>query len=170
MWWYSVVIRPGNANPTGLGVMLTPLRPRPEEDSERSQLKPGYTLFVGYATDEQGHPVAGVRARFRNAGAETTTNDRGYYSLSILTPPKKGEDVAATDTFTAEKPGYKTIVHYNVEVESEGPKGIGLDMERGSGIDIENDLPMAARPTDEHEFQEPEQPPQVITDDSERSS
>lgn len=134
MWWDSLMIRPGNANPTGLGAILVSLKPRPEEDSERSQLKAGYTLFVGYATDEQGHPVPGVRVRFKNTGAETTTNERGYYSFSIVTPPLKAEGDPAIDTFTAEKPGYKTIVHYNVEVESEGPKGIRLDMERGTGL------------------------------------
>lgn len=159
MWWDSLMIRPGNANPTGLGAMLIPLKPRLEEESERSQLKPGYTLFVGYATDEQGHPVAGVRVRFKSAGGETTTNERGYYSLSILTPPQKSEGDPATDMLVAEKSGYKTIVHYNVEVESEGPKGIGLDMERGIGVMPFNDLPMAARPTDEHQHQEDEEPP-----------
>ncbi len=159
IWWDSQTIRPSADN--RLGTMLVSLYPRPEEELERSQLKPGYTLFVGYATDEQGHPVAGVRVRFKDAGAETTTNQRGYYSLSILTPQLKGEGDPATDTFTAEKSGYKTIVHYNVEVESEGPKGIALDMERGLGVIPFDDLPMAARPTDEHQYPEPEQRPKT---------
>lgn len=158
MWRDSIMVRPGSDN-TNAGVMLDPLGPRPEEESERSQLKSGYTLFVGYATDEQGHPVADVLVHFKDAGAGTTTNERGYYSLSILTPPEKAEGEPATDTVIAEKNGYKTIVHYGVEVESEGPKGIGLDMERGTGVTPFDDLPMAARPTDEHQYPEPEQPP-----------
>jgi hypothetical protein len=32
-------------------------------------------------------------------------------------------------------------------------------MERGTGVTPFNDLPMGARPTDEHQYQEPEQPP-----------
>lgn len=157
MWWDSRMIRPGNDN--GLGAILVSLKPRPEEESEHSRLRLGYSLVRGYATDEQGHPVAGVRVRFKNAGVETTTNERGYYSLSILTPPKKAEDYPGTDTLITEKPGYKTIVHYNVPLESEVASGIALDMERGFGAIESNDLPMSMRETDEHQHAEPEQPP-----------
>jgi hypothetical protein len=159
MWWDSRMIRPGNANPTPLGAMLQPVNPPEEEQSVASRLRPGYSLVRGYATDEEGHPVAGIRVRFKNAGAETTTNERGYYSFSILSPREIAEGYPGTDTLIAEKPGYKTIVHNNVLLEGGEPGGIALDMERGSGVIQFNDLPMSARPTDEHQDPEPEQPP-----------
>ena len=151
------MIRPGNDN--GLGAILVSLKPRPEEESEHSRLRLGYSLVRGYATDGQGHPVAGVRVRLKNAGVETTTNERGYYWFSVLAPPETAAGYAGTDTLIAEKAGYKTIVHQNIVLSGEDSGGWGLDMVRGSGVEAENDLPMSARPTDEHQHAEPEQPP-----------
>jgi WD40-like Beta Propeller Repeat/Stage II sporulation protein len=157
MWWDSVMVKAGESLP--LTVNLVSLKPRQEEEWERSQLKPGYTLFRGYATDEQGRPVAGVRVRFQKAGAETRTNERGYYWFSILTPPEKKEGYPGTDTLSGEKPGYKTIVLDNIVLAGQDSGGGALDMVRGSGTIYHDELPMSMRETDEHQHPEPEEPP-----------
>jgi hypothetical protein len=159
MWWNSVVIRSGDTLP--LTVNLDSSKPRDEEEWERAQLKPGYTLFRGYATDERGLPVAGVHVSLKDARIETTTNGRGYYSFLIPTPHKKAGDLpGGTDTLVAEKAGYKTIVHQNIVLAGEDSGGSALDMTRGSGTEVENDLPMVSRPTDEHQHPDHEQPGQ----------
>lgn len=156
MWWDSRMIRPSNDNPTPLGGMLVSSTPRPEEQWEASLLKPGYTLLRSYATDPQGRPVAGVNVRLEKSGAKTTTNERGYYSFSILLPREATEEHPGTETVIAEKPGYKTIVIQNIVLAGEDSGGAGLDLEPGSGVVKTDVLPMSLKPTDEHLHPDPE--------------
>jgi hypothetical protein len=114
-------------------IMLDPEQPPEELRSIDSQLKPGVTLFFGYAVDERGQPVAGVHVRVENAKLETTTDRRGFFSLSVPTPPETKPGTPATDTVIAAKPGYKTIIHREVGLVSGNPAGFFLDMKRGTG-------------------------------------
>jgi hypothetical protein len=152
----NITLLPGNNLP--MEIMLAPLKPPGEEQSLASQLRPGYTFLRGYAVDEQGQPVAGLRVRLKNAGVETITNERGYYSFSVLTPPETARGYPGTDTLIGEKPGYKTIVHEKIILAGEDSGGWAFDMQRGSGVIETNELPMSLRPTDEHQHPEYEQP------------
>lgn len=113
--------------------MLDPANPPEEERLLESRLRPGFSLVHGYAT-ERGRPVRDVQVRLQKAGAKTTTDHRGYYWLSVPTPPETSPGVPDTDTLIAEKPGYKTIIHRNMIVASEDAGGFYLGMERGSGV------------------------------------
>jgi hypothetical protein len=97
------------------------------------QVKPGFTFFVGYAVDERGKPVAGVHVRVENAKLEATTNERGFFSLSVPTPPEIKSGTPATDTVIAAKPGYKTVIQRDVALVSGQPAGFFLDMKHGTG-------------------------------------
>lgn len=116
------------------GIMLDPVTPPEEEQSLQSSLRPGFTLLHAYATDDQGQPVPGVHVRLLHAGGETMTNERGYYELSVPTPPETEIDTPGTDTLIAQKQGYKTIIHRNIIVAGEDGGGMFLDMEKGTGV------------------------------------
>jgi len=116
------------------GIMLDPLVPPEEEQSLESELRSGFTFIHGYATNDSGRPVEGVRVRLQHAGGETTTNGRGYYGISVPTPPETGRDAPGTDTLIAQKQGYKTIIHRNIIVWGEDGGGWYLDMEKGKGV------------------------------------
>jgi hypothetical protein len=110
-------------------IMLDPANPPEEEQSINSELRAAYTLLHGYATNDEGRPVEGVAIRLLGAGAHTSTNQRGYFELSVPTPALDAD----TDTLVAEKPGYKTVVHKNFIVEGEDGGTVTLDLERGAG-------------------------------------
>lgn len=116
--------------------MLTPVSPPEEERLLASRLRPGFTLIHGYASDERGQPLPGVRIRLQTAGVATVTDERGYYWLSAPTPSGRvgaGVAVPGADTLIAEKPGYKTVIHRNIVVGGEDAGGYILGMERGTG-------------------------------------
>ena len=124
-------------------IMLDPVQPPEELRSIDSQLKPGFTLFFGYAVDERGQPVAGVHVHVENAKLETTTDQRGFFSLSVPAPPEIKPGTPATDTVIAARPGYKTVIHRDVALVSGNPAGFFLDMNRGTGqheVDVEPHL------------------------------
>jgi carboxypeptidase family protein/PEGA domain-containing protein len=127
----EVTVRDGKT--TNLGFMLTPLSPPEEENLVPSRLRPGFTLIRGYVTDDRNQPLAGVRVRMEKADTETVTDRRGYYWLSVPTPPETAPDVAGTDTLIAEKAGYKTVIHQNMLIGGEDAGGVFIGMERGIG-------------------------------------
>jgi hypothetical protein len=119
--------------------MLDPMNPPEEERLLESRLREGFTLIHGYAVDkETGQPVRDVRVRLEHAGAQTVTDHRGYYWLSVPTPPETEPDKPGTDTLIAEKPGWKTIVHRNMLIGDADGGGYLLDLERGTGA-VEHD-------------------------------
>jgi hypothetical protein len=120
-------------------LMLQPVNPTEEEGLLEAKLREGFTLFHGYAVDkETGQPVSDVRVRLQRADKATITDHRGYYWLSVPTPPETEPDVPGTDTLIAEKPGWKTIVHRNMLIGGEDGGGYHLDLERGTGT-VERD-------------------------------
>jgi hypothetical protein len=114
-------------------IMLDPDQPPEELRSIDAQLKPAFTLLFGYAVDERGQPVAGVHVLVEKANLETTTNARGFFSLSVPSPPATNPDLPPTDTVVAARPGYKTVIHRDVALVSGNPAGFFLDMKRGTG-------------------------------------
>jgi hypothetical protein len=132
-------------------IMLDPANPPEEEQSINSELRPGYTLIHGYATDDDGRPVNGVSVRLLGAAAETATNQRGYFELSVPTPPLDTD----TDTLVAEKAGYKTAVHKNFIVEGEDGGTGTLDLERGTGKTEFDDTPAIRKSAETSEEQTP---------------
>lgn len=128
-------VEPGNTWP--IGIMLDPVNPPEEEESREAKLKPDFTLLYGYAVDD-GKPVAGVKVRLQHAGDETTTNERGYYELSVPTPPDTAPGLPGIDTLIAQKQGYKSICYRNIIVAGQEVGGALLDMEKGTGT-IESD-------------------------------
>jgi hypothetical protein len=114
-------------------IMLDPEQPPEELRSIDPQLKPGFTLLAGYAVNERGKPVAGVHVHVQNAKLEVATNDRGFFSLSVPTPPEVKPGTPATDTVIAAKPGYETVIKRDVPMISGQPAGFFLDMKKGSG-------------------------------------
>lgn len=116
------------------GIMLNPVTPPEEEQSLKSALRLGFTLLHAYATDDQGRPIPGVRIRLMHAGGETTTNGRGYYEISVPTPPETSPDIPGTDTLIAQKQGYRTIIQRSMIVAGEDGGGMFLDMEKGRGV------------------------------------
>lgn len=107
-------VQSGKTSP--MGFMLDPVNPPPEDLDVDSKLKPGFTLLHGYAVDDRGRPVAGVRVHLQKASVEATTDERGYFWLSAPTPPQTASDIPGVDTLVAEKAGYKIIVHRNIFV------------------------------------------------------
>jgi Tol biopolymer transport system component len=135
----STVTQAGKSS--SMFIMLDPLTRPEEEQLLGSKLRSGLTLFHGYAVDDSGRPISGVRVRLRNAGIETFTNERGYYELLVPTPSETAPDVPSTDTLTAEKPGYKTTIHRNLTVAGEDGGGVHLDLQQGSGTTEIDDTP-----------------------------
>lgn len=125
-------VGPGKAS--SIGIMLDAVAPPPEERLFDSSLRSGFSLLHGYATNEQGQPVAGVHVRLQCQGGEATTNKRGYFQLSVPTPPDIARDLAGIDTLIAQKPGYKTIIHENFFIAGEDGGGFLLDMKKGAGV------------------------------------
>jgi hypothetical protein len=127
-------------NPTGQ-IMLDPDQPPEELRSIDAQLKPAFTLLFGYAVDQHGRPVAGVHILVEKANLETTTNARGFFSLSVPSPPSSNPDLPATDTVVAARAGYKTVIHRDVSLVSGNPAGFFLDMKSGTGLHEVDDEP-----------------------------
>ena len=126
---------------TPLGAYLQPETPPEELRPEilQSKMRSGYTLLHEYVVDgETGEPLAGVRVHLVNANAETRTNSRGYFWLSVPTPPAPIPGGFGTDTLVYEKAGYKTLTLRNFGIDSEEIGGIAIDLEKGSGrIDLD---------------------------------
>lgn len=119
---------------SSIGIMLDPVTPPQEEQSLQSSLEPGLTILHGYAVNDEGQPVQGVSVRLLHSGTHTITNDRGYYEISVSTPPETARDIPGTDTLIAQKQGYKTVIHRNIVIAGEDGGGIFLDMEKGKGV------------------------------------
>lgn len=118
-------------------IMLDPESLQEEERPEviDAEIRPGFTLFHGYTVDgDTGQPLSGVSVRFVQADVETQTDSKGHYMLSVPTPEPINPGGAGTDTLTFEKLGYKTVVFDNFAISGEAMGGIGLDLERGSGV------------------------------------
>src|ERR1019366_3939961 len=122
-----------------LGFMLDPTNPPEEELLLPSRLRTGFSVISGYALQDRGRPVSDVRVRLQKTGGETVTDRRGYYWLSVRTPPETERFVPGTDTLIAEKPGYKTIIHRNIIIAGEDAGGVFLGMERGTGVEEHDD-------------------------------
>lgn len=133
------------------GAMLNRIK-QPEEIEEADKLiRPGYTLFTSYAVGEGGQPVGDVHVRIYGKSIEATdatTNARGFFAISVPTPPATTppviadtENLPATADLIAEKPGYKTQVHMNIPLMGGGVNGVFLEMVRGSGTVKSDDAP-----------------------------
>jgi hypothetical protein len=97
-------------------IVLTPLEDPEEIRGEAALFRPGFTLISGWAVDTDGKPLANVHIRVEGGRAEEQTNARGYYALSVPSPPGRtvdGINFPAKGTVIAELPGYKTFVARN---------------------------------------------------------
>ena len=69
-----------------LDPQTVPAEMRPEIIASRAQ--PGMTFIHGHIIDdESGRPIEGARVFLTNAGAETISDKRGYYQMTVPTPP-----------------------------------------------------------------------------------
>jgi hypothetical protein len=121
---------PGLSRP--LTIMLVPDKAPEEEQSEAVALRvrPGYTLLHGYAVDvNTGEPVSSVRVRV--AKAETLTDARGHYWLSVPTPGSSQPELPGTDAVIAEKNGYETIILNKFSITAEDMQGPMFDVKKG---------------------------------------
>jgi len=127
----KITIRDGKTN--AFGFMLTPLNSPEEDKLISSRVRTGFTLIHGYTLDDRNQPLAGVRVHLEEAGTETVTDRRGYYWLSVPTPPETAPDIPGADALIAEMPGYVTVIHRNILVGGEDAGGYFIGMERGTG-------------------------------------
>jgi hypothetical protein len=81
----------------------------------------------GNVTDPTGAIVAGVQIKVlsveRGTASEATSNDSGRYIIQFLLPGKY--------TLSAEKPGFKKIVHQGITLEAADHPGLDLKFELG---------------------------------------
>jgi hypothetical protein len=76
-----------------------------------ARLSPGHSLVQGYAVNaETGKPLPGVRIRLEKAQMQAVTNDRGYFWVSVPTPPLDALGLPGEDTLIAGLPGYKGYI------------------------------------------------------------
>jgi len=145
---------------SGFTIMLTPTNAPEEEQPDVLNLKvrPGYTLVYGYAVDvDTGKPIRGVQVRLGTSGAETQTDGRGYYSLSVPTPPEAEPSVYGFGTISAKASGFNTIIERNIQVGGESV-GLIFDMQRGGGIREHDRTPHLMRKGDNPEHQQSANP------------
>jgi hypothetical protein len=121
------------------GLMMHPENPPDEERPEviDAKTRPGFTLLHGFIVDgETGRPLPGVKVRLENARVETTSNDRGYYELSVATPKPATPDGIGTDTLIYEKAGYVTHIleNFGIIEPDLAIGGDGVDLERGTRV------------------------------------
>ena len=128
-------VQVGAGHITNFGFMLSPLTPPPEDELRQSKLRAGFTLVSGYVLDNRCHPFKDVRVRLEKAGAETLTDERGFYWLSIPTPPETAVDLPGTDNLIADKRGYRTVIYRNMLVGGEDAGGYVFGMRLGQGTD-----------------------------------
>ncbi len=132
-----LIIVPGKTQASK--VMLSPETP-PQEllpNVLNPKLRPGYTLVSGYVVDSiTGKPLDNVQVLVRNAGAEARTNERGYYEVSVPSPPPvelEGVQLSGGDDLTFSLPGYKKYLARNLDFPDGQTAGLNLPMERGAG-------------------------------------
>lgn len=118
---------------TAFSFSLTPLEPPEEEKLLLSRIRPGFTLISGYILDRRNRPISGVKVYMERAGTSIVTDERGYYWLSVPTPPETAIDVPGTDTLIAEKPGFTTVVYHNIMLAGGDGGGWYIGLYLGSG-------------------------------------
>src|SRR5207248_3556278 len=120
-------------------VNLDPVSEPPEvKNMDLLKSHPDAQLIRGYVSDSVSHkPLAGVRVHLERSGAETATNERGYFEILEFTNsperPIKPEDLPETDTLIATAPEYKTSVFSQVILVRGGDSTLQIEMERGAG-------------------------------------
>jgi len=116
-----------------LRIMLIPEKPPAEEQPEAvaRRVHPGYTLLHGYAVDvKTGKPVPGLRVRVKGR-AETLTDARGHYWLSVPTPTSSQSELTDANAVIAEKNGYETIILNKFSISAEDMQGPMFDVKKG---------------------------------------
>jgi hypothetical protein len=114
--------------------LLVPEKPPKEEQPEALAVRrrPGYSLLHGYAVDVQtGEPVAGTRVRVVKARAETLTDARGHYWLSVPMSGSSQPELPRSDTVITEKNGYETIILNKFSLTTEDMQGPIFDVKKG---------------------------------------
>jgi hypothetical protein len=101
------------------------------------QFRTGHALEYGYVVDAvTGKPLASVQIHLTAAQVATSTNERGYFALSVPTSNQahEGVPVPAIDVLTAELPGYKTYLMKYAELTEGSGTFLRLDLEPGRGV------------------------------------
>ncbi len=124
-------VQAGKTSPQGF--MLDPVIPPPEGKRFSRSSRRGSRCLHGYAVDERGRPASGVRVYLQKAHVAAVTNERGYYWLSVPTPPEESKWLRGIDNLLVKKAGYKTIVHRNIFIGGADGRGYLLDLVRGPG-------------------------------------
>lgn len=126
------------ANPFKLEFHLDPVAPPREIAPEyvMTLWRKDETVFVGYVVDEgSGRPLAGVRVRAEPAGAETSTDERGYFQIYVpVQTLAEAQSTPASLRFA--KPGYTAEVRRYLELWSEGDWTYRIRLERGGGTKV----------------------------------
>ena len=127
----------GSGRTLDFTVEMDALKPPEEESPEaiNARIRAGYTLLHGYVEDDDsGRPLPAAIVRASNAGAETETDWKGHFYLSIPTPEPHNPYWMGTDTLIVEKAGYKTDIRENFGIAGEamGPANCGLEKGKGT--------------------------------------
>ncbi len=112
-----------------------------------SKLRPGYTLVYGYISDSvMGRPLAGVQVHLEKANVDATTNARGYFEVSVPSPPTQlfpgvpPPGLAGTDNISFKLAGYETDVELNVDLYDGLDCGWKLGLQPGTGAKQHDDM------------------------------
>jgi len=145
--------------------MLDPISPPEEEQMGMidSKLRPGYTLIYGYISDSKtGKPLANVSVHVEKAQADATTNERGYFELSVESPRaemRRGvpfPGLAGIDNISISLKGYKKYDIQNTDLVEGETSGWKLDLQRGEGVEQHDYMHKLRRAAEG--IKEPEEP------------
>src|SRR5207245_6913743 len=122
--------------------MLDPLTPPEEEQPHEieSKLRSGYTLVYGYVADSiTGRPLANVRVHLEKAQADAMTDARGYFEMSVPSPPAElmkeapPPGLPGIDNIIFELPGYKKYAGQSIDLPEGLDSGWNVELQRGQG-------------------------------------
>jgi hypothetical protein len=129
------------------GFRLSPEKLPEEFRPERvdSESRPGFYFLHGFVVDDDsGKPILDAKVKVKKAQLATTTDARGYFSISVpVSPPAGSED--ATDTLVVEFPEHKKYVFRNILLVPDSDLECTVSMERGPGVIERNEMPKVMR-------------------------
>lgn len=144
-----------------LGVNLSP-DSMPQElqaDVLDAKLRPGITLVCGYVVDDETRkPLEGATVRVVKAGVEVKTNQRGYYEVSVPSPPGtviEGAPLPGMDDLIISSKGYRTYVGRNLDFPDDDTAGLNVALVRGRGEIVKDYTHKLRRPPKGKEGQTP---------------
>ena len=122
-------------NPNRIEFLLDPLELPHELQTEDiiARLREGVTLVQGFIVDEDsGQPLARVRVNSIPSGAQTESDERGFYQLYIPVQ-NEAEQAASPASLSFEKPGFSSQDRLFLELWSRGDWTYNIRLSRGGG-------------------------------------